>query len=78
MVVWLVTPSNKGGEGGLYEKKMIFQDDGKGISTASSAVIVAINPEGNGGRKQVCVASPSSSSLLFGAFKDVFTMDAGG
>lgn len=49
VVVWLVQPSPDGGFG---KKKKIFQDDGKKISTASTAVIVAVDPAKNGGRKQ--------------------------
>jgi len=48
VIVWLVQRSPDGG----FEKKKIFEDDGKAISTASTAVIVAIDPATNGGRKQ--------------------------
>ena len=60
VVVWLVQPRSK--EQGGYDRKKIFQDDGGVISTASAAVLVAINPEENGGKKQVCL------SVFIGSF----------
>jgi hypothetical protein len=62
VVVWMVRRSADGG----FEKKKIFQDDGRAISTASTAVIVAIDPEGNGGRKQgwLFVTGPMSLGVV--------------
>jgi len=37
---------------GGWEKKVLVEDDGGWMRSASSAVIVGIDPEGNGGRKQ--------------------------
>lgn len=55
VVVWLVQPDGVDGEGEVkYVQKKIFQDDGRRISTASTAVLVGIDPEGNKGMKQVC------------------------
>ena len=53
VAVYLVQPSGDGK--GAHSQRKIFQDDGKGISTASTAVLVAINPENNEGKKQVCL-----------------------
>ena len=54
-MVWLVQPDGVDGEGEVkYVQKKIFQDDGRRISTASTAVLVGIDPEGNKGMKQVC------------------------
>ena len=41
-------------------QKLLFQDDGKTISTAATAVLVAIDPKENGGKKQawLFVAGP--------------------
>lgn len=47
-VVWFVQP----GESGKWKTRAIFQDDGKVIRTASTAVLVGINPRENKGRKQ--------------------------
>lgn len=49
VMVYLVRRS---GEESAWEKKLIFQDDGKAIRTASAAVLIAIDPAENGGRKQ--------------------------
>ena len=47
-VVWTVKRIKSGG----WEKKVLVEDDGGWMRSASSAVIVGIDPEGNGGRKQ--------------------------
>ena len=52
VVVWLVQPDADAE--GSYRRRKVFQDDGRRISTASTAVVVAVDPRGNGGRKQVC------------------------
>ncbi|KAF2165361.1 hypothetical protein M409DRAFT_67219 [Zasmidium cellare ATCC 36951] len=40
------------GKGNVWEKRLVFQDDGMGLRSASGAVLVGIDPERNGGRKQ--------------------------
>jgi len=49
VMVWQVRST---GESGKWEKKLIFQDDGKQIRSASAAVLVGIDPKENGGKKQ--------------------------
>ena len=44
--VYLVSAS------GDRTQKLLFQDDGKAVSTASTAVLIAINPKENEGKKQ--------------------------
>ena len=46
-------------------QKLLFQDDGKMVSTASTAVLVAIDPKENGGKKQawLFVAGPIALSV---------------
>jgi hypothetical protein len=51
VMVWLVQP-NKTGSGEKWIKKLVFQDDGKFIRSASSAALVGIDPKENGGKKQ--------------------------
>ena len=48
-------------------QKLLFQDDGKTVSTASTAVLVAIDPKENGGKKQawLFVAGPIALSVGF-------------
>lgn len=62
VVVWLVQRK----EDGAFEKKKIFEDDGTGISTASTAVLVAVDPRENGGRKQaeLFVTGPMSRGVM--------------
>ena len=50
--VWLVQPGGAGTDSSKWTRKLIFQDDGKTVSTASTAVLVAIDPTENGGKKQ--------------------------
>ncbi|THX68924.1 serum paraoxonase/arylesterase family protein [Aureobasidium pullulans] len=47
--VWLV---REGKDGGDWEKKIIFADDGSKVRTASAAVIVGIDPKKEGGKKK--------------------------
>ncbi|KAF7553149.1 hypothetical protein G7046_g7181 [Stylonectria norvegica] len=47
VLLWLVKPSEKG-----WEKKLLFQDDGKRLRTASAAVLVGIDPAEEGGRRR--------------------------
>ncbi|MCJ1478612.1 hypothetical protein MMC13_007293 [Lambiella insularis] len=53
VMVWLVQP-NRGRNGGneKWYKRLVFQDDGRKIRTASAAVLTGIDPRENGGRKQ--------------------------
>ena len=46
-------------------QKLLFQDDGKTLSTASTAVLIAIDPKKNGGKKQawLFVAGPIAESV---------------
>ncbi|KAL6712708.1 hypothetical protein ACLMJK_009730 [Lecanora helva] len=44
VVVWFVQRDGK--------RRVLFQDDGRGISSVSTAVLVGIDPKENGGRKQ--------------------------
>ena len=46
-------------------QKLLFQDDGKLVSTASTAVLIAIDPKKNGGKKQawLFVAGPIAKSV---------------
>ncbi|KDN67833.1 putative serum paraoxonase/arylesterase [Colletotrichum sublineola] len=46
-VVWYVKPNASGG----YEKRILFEDDGTRISSAATAVLVAIDPKEKGERK---------------------------
>ncbi|KAI5272235.1 serum paraoxonase/arylesterase family protein [Aureobasidium subglaciale] len=55
--VWLVqrNPSHTSPEGqqeGNWEKKLIFQDDGAKVRTASAAVVIGIDPKLEGGKKR--------------------------
>lgn len=62
VMVWMVTPSGAhgqrtghGGDGagpGGWNKRLLFQDDGGRIRTASSAVLVAADARAVGGRRQ--------------------------
>jgi hypothetical protein len=57
VMVWLVQPtrnvgSESGDSSGKWRTKLIFQDDGRVVRTASTAVLVAIDPRVNGGKKQ--------------------------
>jgi hypothetical protein len=54
--VWHVRSNNASvdfeGKGNVWEKRLIFADDGKKLRSASGNVLVGIDPETNGGRKQ--------------------------
>ncbi|KAI5204712.1 serum paraoxonase/arylesterase family protein [Aureobasidium subglaciale] len=58
--VWLVqktasaTPSANvdAGKEGEWEKKLVFQDDGSKVRTASAAVVIGIDPKLEGGKKK--------------------------
>ncbi|MCJ1281307.1 hypothetical protein MMC26_000626 [Xylographa opegraphella] len=54
VMVWLVQPAATNDATGKVEwtQKLIFQDDGKVLRTASTAVLVGIDPAENEGRKQ--------------------------
>lgn len=52
-----------------WEKRLIFQDDGKAVSSASGAVMVGIDPATNGGRKQGWLFVTGFASHAMGAAK---------
>ncbi|KAK0386741.1 hypothetical protein NLU13_6577 [Sarocladium strictum] len=57
VMVWYSRPvlsdnSSSDAEGGAYETRLLFEDDGQRISTASSAVLVAIDPKLEQGRRK--------------------------
>ncbi|WYZ43757.1 hypothetical protein EsH8_VII_000193 [Colletotrichum jinshuiense] len=49
-IVWYVKPI--AGTSGGYEKRVVFEDDGARISSAASAVLVAIDPAKENGQKK--------------------------
>jgi len=57
-VVWLLDKRR--------EKRLIFQDDGRVLSSASTALLVAIDPDENDGRKQawLFVTGPLSEAVV--------------
>jgi hypothetical protein len=67
-VVWHVSPRAPSQAGGKtrWEKKIIFRDDGKVLSTASTAVLLPIDPAENGGKKEgwLWVTGPSSHAVI--------------
>lgn len=55
VMVWLVRPRQQGGAAGqapVWEKKLLFEDDGTRIRSASGAVLIGIDPKLEGGRKK--------------------------
>jgi hypothetical protein len=58
VVVWLVNERR--------EQKLLFQDDGRIVSTASTAVLVAIDPDENENKKQawLFVTGPLSKAVV--------------
>ena len=46
-------------------QKLLFRDDGKAVSTASTAILIAIDPKENVGRKQawLFITGPMSESM---------------
>lgn len=72
-IVWLVQPSPRPDEPRAPEdktqgwtKKIVFHDDGKLSTSASVAVLVAIDPATNGGKKQarLFVTGPISEGIV--------------
>jgi hypothetical protein len=79
-MVWLVQASEKSGashaqksavsakksEEGQWKQKLVFQDDGHILRTASTAVLVAIDPDENEGKKQahLFVTGPLSKGVV--------------
>lgn len=61
--VWHV---RRGAEQGQWEKRLIFQDDGKLLRSAATAVMVAINPSENGGKRQgdLFVTGPLADAII--------------
>ena len=68
VMVWLVRPAGTADAKGKPEwtQTLIFQDDGKVLRSASTAVLVAIDPEENGGKKQawLFVTGPISLGVV--------------
>ena len=69
VMVWLVQA--KAESGGLsskekWAKRLVFQDDGRTIRSAATALVVAIDPKGNEGKKQawLFVAGPVASAIV--------------
>ena len=62
IVVWFVQPKGDG----TYSQRKIFQDDGKAISSGSTAILVAIDPAENAGKKQawLFVTGPESLNVV--------------
>jgi hypothetical protein len=76
-VVWHVSRSeNKdkkekekeaGSEGGdRWTRRIVFQDDGETLSSASTAVVLPMDPATNGGKKEawIWVTGPSSKAVV--------------
>lgn len=51
VMIWHVLPKTEGDKQ-TWEKRLVFEDDGSRLSSASSAVLVAIDPELEGGKKR--------------------------
>ena len=68
VMVWLVQPAGSNDAEGKVEwnQKLIFQDDGKVLRSASTAVLVGIDPAENGGKKQawLFVTGPLSFGVV--------------
>ncbi|KAK6712303.1 hypothetical protein SNK05_006758 [Fusarium graminearum] len=47
VMVWLAQPKN-----GKWEKKLLFEDDGKRLRSAATAVLIGIDPKLEGGKKK--------------------------
>lgn len=70
--IWLVQPNHeieptrRGGHVDKWTRKVIFQDDGQTIRTASTAVMVAIDPSVNDGKKQahLFITGPLSEGIV--------------
>jgi hypothetical protein len=68
--VWSVRPTNRvnstAQKVGKWEQKLIFQDDGNVLRSASAAVIVGIDQKKNGGKKQgwLFVTGPLSNAMI--------------
>ncbi|MCJ1431034.1 hypothetical protein MMC27_000384 [Xylographa pallens] len=68
VMVWLVQPAGVNDAQGKVEwtQKLIFQDNGKALRSASTAVLVGIDPVENAGKKQawLFVTGPLSLGLV--------------
>ncbi|KAM5344488.1 hypothetical protein ACJ41O_013024 [Fusarium nematophilum] len=53
-IVWLVKPEHRDGKGGssTWETKLLFEDDGQRLRSATSGVLVGIDPALEGGKKK--------------------------
>lgn len=58
--------ARRGAQQGQWEKKLIFQDDGKLMRSAATAVMVAIDPSENGGKRQgdLFVTGPLADAII--------------
>ena len=53
VMVWFAKPVKQGESGEVvWEKRLLFEDDGSRIRSASAAVLVAIDPEKEGGKRK--------------------------
>lgn len=53
VMVWYVKPSSdRDQSGGSWDKRLLFEDDGHRIRTASCAVLIAIDPATEGGKRK--------------------------
>lgn len=72
VMIWLVQPSQNPGQVGReghedkWTRKLVFQDDGKTIRTASTAILFAIDPSVNYGKKQayLFITGPLSEGIM--------------
>jgi hypothetical protein len=72
VMVWLVQPKpsqnseNERSSKDRWSKKLIFQDDGKTIRSTATALLVAVNPAENDGRKQawLYVTGPVANAIV--------------
>jgi hypothetical protein len=72
VMVWLVQPNAEDDQGGntkakeRWTQRLIFQDDGTTIRSTSTAVLVAIDPRENNGRKEawLYVTGPVANAVV--------------
>lgn len=65
VVVWLTQPGGIGNNAGTLVHKKLLEDDGYTLNTASTAVLIAIDPKENGEKKQawLFVTGPMSRGV---------------
>jgi hypothetical protein len=67
VLVWYVTPKKVRRDGeDAFERRVIFEDDGQRVSSASTAVLVAIDPKLEGGRRKawLYVTGPMARAII--------------